>query len=116
MKHSKETDLFAMLKRETAAVHGKVMEESWASRDLSTDCTLPEYRDLLKKYYGLYLPLEILPLSLRMSEFHRSRPKHPLLQQNLSFLNSPDCFSPVICSKLPGTVDVPSALGICYVL
>ena len=116
MKHSKETDLFAMLKRETASVHEQVMEESWAKRVLSIDYTLPEYRGLLQKYYGFYLPLETLLLDFGTSVFYPARLKHPLLHQDLNVLHSPDRFDPVIYSKLPEISGVPSALGICYVL
>jgi heme oxygenase len=110
------TDLFEMLKQETAAVHEKVMDESWAQRVLSTDYTRPEYRELLQKYYGFYLPVETLLLALDTSVFHPSRAKHPLLQEDLSFFYSSDCFKPAICQKIPEMVDVPSALGVCYVL
>ena len=114
--HFEKMDLFEMLKRETAVVHERVMDETWAQRVLSADYTLPEYRELLQKYYGFYLPLETVLLALGESVFDPSRAKHSFLQEDLSFLNSTDCLDPVICPKIPEMGDVPSALGLCYVL
>jgi heme oxygenase len=113
---SERTDLFEMLKRETAAIHEKVMDESWSRRLLSADYTLPEYARLLQKYYGFYFPLETLLLALPVPVFHPSRAKHSLLREDLRVLSPHWSFEAAICRKLPAVMDVPSALGICYVL
>lgn len=109
-------DLFAMLKQETTFIHEKVMLESWAKRVLSLDYTEREYVELLQKYYGFYYPMESLLQSLKEPVFQRSRGKHFLLIEDLRFLNAEESFQLPICQKLPAVVDVPSALGICYVL
>ncbi len=109
-------DLFLMLKQETSVIHEKVMQESWAQRVMSLDYTRHEYSELLQKYYGFYLPIESQLLDFHTPVFPPSRAKHNLLQEDLSFLNLGPFFAPAICQKLPQIVDVPSALGICYVL
>jgi len=117
MNPNVQTDLFAMLKRETATVHEKVMEESWAQRLLSADYTWVEYRNLLQKHYSFYLPLEtLLSASLCSPLYSASRVKHPLLQADLAFLAAPVHHGSGILPKLPIVDGVPSALGVCYVL
>lgn len=64
MSRQDEFDLFETLKRETAKIHEKVMGETWAQRVLSSDYTRGVYYELLQKYYGFYLPLKTLLLSL----------------------------------------------------
>ncbi len=109
-------DLFLMLKQETSVVHEKVMLESWAQRVMSLDYTRQEYIELLQKYYGFYAPIETQLLDFHTPVFSLSRAKHQLLEQDLSFLKLGAFSAPAMCQKLPSILDVPSALGICYVL
>jgi heme oxygenase len=112
----KREDLFEMLKRETAVVHENVMDEAWAQRVLSEDYTVQEYGELLKKYYGFYLPLETTLLKLTPSLYPTSRIKYTLLQDDLNFLNARVASDLRNFPKLPLITDNASALGTCYVL
>ena len=109
-------DLFAMLKSGTTVVHQKVMDEAWAQRVLSSNYTRDEYFELLQKYYGFYLPLETLLLTLPASVFSSTRAKHRLLEEDLNFLASNSRSEKRFCARLPEIVDAASALGVCYVL
>ena len=108
-------DLFAMLKSETTVVHEKVMGESWAKRVLSSGYTRDEYIELLQKYYGFYLPLETVLLTLPPSVFSMTRVKHRLLEEDLNFLACTPQSEKRFCARLPEIVDAASALGVCYV-
>ncbi len=106
-------DLFSQLKEATAEVHKNVMKQPWASRVLNLNYDKKEYVTLLEKYYGFYFPVETLVLRERL-EFQRV--KHSLLEEDLAAVSPHSNSLKNICSILPWAHDLPSALGVCYVL
>ncbi len=110
-------ELFAEIKLETDEVHRKIMQGAWAKRLFAADYTLDEYLTLLRNFYCFYLPVETYLRPQLPTETLKSRcEKHTLLRDDLLFLNSLPLREERVCHRLPLVTNLPSALGVCYVL
>ncbi len=107
------------LKRRTRAQHERIEQRVPLLRE---DLSRSEYRNLLSRWLGFYLPLEAALAQVRgwdgVAELDReSRRKVPLLQADLRFLGaaaapSAGCAAP---ADLPCVGTLPRALGCMYV-
>lgn len=109
------SSLLDRLRIETRSVHERL------ERDLDLlppALTLERYRELIARFYGIYLPLEREVLSRapgHLSSFFSARQKVPALLADLAALDlSPDAVP--VCDSLPPLQSFPHLLGASYVM
>lgn len=107
--------LLQQLKQETLSQHKRLERRLQLLRP---EMSLEEYRTLLERFYGFYVPWEqrAVPfLDQALPCFYQDRRKTPLLEQDLRFLDS-DLAAIEECASLPPTDSLPSLLGSLYVV
>lgn len=109
------------LRSETAGHHESIEQAKRFSRLGSDDFTLPEYVDILEKFYGFYQPLEVAfqqHADVMEALDYNARFKLPLLKQDLMHLGYTEerITQLPVCADMPETGSKAHVLGCMYVM
>lgn len=108
----------AELREKTSPYHREIEKNVLLSK-LTGSLTLPDYVEVLKKFYGFYIPLETetIPQFLKQNgEFQKFYfPKLQLLNRDLDSL-APASDAPKLCPSTPNPASPFGWLGVLYTL